>query len=159
MKKILIIILAASLSGCFFRHKENKDFPSFNFLLKDSITVFNSKQIPGDKPFVLIYFSPDCRECQKETKEILDHMEAFKNVNFYFLTNDPLDRLKVFDKYYSIYNYKNIVLGWDHEFAYIKYFKPTGTPFSILFNRDRKIIAVFSGEVKSEILIAQLKHI
>lgn len=159
MKTPIVAILITIATGCFFEDKENQGFPSFGFLLKDSVTVFNSEQIPNDKPFVMIYFSPDCKDCQEETKGILDHMEALKNVNFYFLTNDSFDRLKVFENYFRLYNYKNIVLGWDNQFGYIKYFHPTGTPYSILFDKNKWAQAVFAGTMQPEHLLSKLKSL
>jgi len=157
MKTAIALFIITTASGCFFKKKP--EFPSFNFLMKDSSTVFNTKNIPDDKPFVMIYFSPDCKECQKETRNILDHMQSLKDVNFYFLTNDSFDRLKVFDDYYKIYNYKNIVLGWDDQFGYIKYFHPTGTPYSILFDTNKRAQAVFVGEMQPNQLLKKINSL
>ena len=129
------------------------DIPYFDLLLKDSTTLFSTAQIPTGKAIVLIYFSPDCEHCQEQTKNILQKIDSLQNVNFYFITTDPLDRLKMFDKYYKLYNYKNITIGRDIHFSFLKYYKPPGTPYLIVFNHHKNLRAVFDGEIKVSQLI------
>jgi len=146
------IILTLTLTSCFSTNRKG-DVPPFDLLLPDSTTVFNTSQIPRGKPVVLIYFSPDCEHCQQQTQDILNKIDSLNEVNFYFITNDPFDRLKIFNKYYKLYKYKNIMLGRDINFSFIKYFKPTGTPYLIVYNQRKVLRAVFGQETKATRLI------
>jgi thioredoxin-related protein len=153
MKNLLLIIFITNLYSCAFRNREKNLLPSFNLLLMDSVTVFNTSQIPEGKPIVLMYFSPDCEHCQVETEEILNHMSALKNVRFYYITYDPIDRLKVFNHHYRLEKYSNILLSRDYTFSLSKYFKISATPYLAIFNKNKQLSAVFSGGAEvSEII-------
>src|SRR5579859_4295090 len=108
MKKAISIVFISLFVACTAHPKAGELFPSFDILLTDSVTRLNTATIKEGDPIVLLYFSPDCEHCQKETESILRHMPAMKEVRFYFVTNDPFDRLKVFQGYYKLDRYPNI---------------------------------------------------
>jgi thiol-disulfide isomerase/thioredoxin len=130
--------------SCF--SKAEPDLPSFNLLMADSINIFNTGNIRQGKVSVLFYFSPDCEHCQKETVDLLKHMPALKNVQFYFVTNDPLDRLKVYNSYYKIFRHLNIIIGRDYTFFFLRYFKGATPPYLIIYDKNKRQRAVFKGE-------------
>jgi len=145
MKKIGFIVCLVFLAACFSKKHGGPELPVFNILLPDSVTVLNTSKIPTGNPIVLVYFSPDCEHCQAETEWILHHMDSLKKVNFYFVTNDPLDRLQIFYKAYGMDRHPNIVVGRDYEFAFIRLFKGISPPYTILYDRDKHERRVFSG--------------
>lgn len=128
--------------------------PSFNLLLLDSVTQFNTQQIPEGKPIALLYFSPDCEHCQKETKGIIQKMDSLNQVEFYFITNDPFERLQVYNHAYKLYKYSNIILGRDYDFAFIRHFKEAAPPYLVIYDQYKKERAVFIGEYPTSQLIA-----
>jgi thiol-disulfide isomerase/thioredoxin len=159
MKRFISILVLGVLTGCAFKYKNNPELPSFNFLMIDSSTIYNTSQIPKGKPFVLVYFSPDCDACQEETEDLLKSMNVLKNTSFYFLTDDPFSRLLIFNKYYKIYNYSNIILGNDYEHSFQKHFRPGGTPYVVLYNGKKRLRAVYSGGVEAEKLVEMLRSL
>jgi thiol-disulfide isomerase/thioredoxin len=146
MKKHLTISLIILLTSCKYFGPKGVELPSFNLLLLDSTTHLNTNQIPSGKLTILLYFSPDCDHCQRETDSILHNMKSFERVQFYFVTNDPMDRMRVFNQYYKIYNYKNITLGQDYNFYFITHFKTNGPPYMVIYDQDKKERATFIGQ-------------
>ena len=125
----------------------------------DSLTVLDTKEIPKGKPLVLVYFSPDCDHCQKLTASILNHMKALKDVRFYFITCDPFDRLRVFDRYYKIDKYPNIVLGRDYAFFYPNYINTFNTPYVEVYDKHKQLRIVFGKGTDATHLIQEINQL
>jgi Redoxin. len=155
MRKIQFILIYLILCAC----DKRPAMPGFDVLLKDSSTVLNTRQIPKGKPILLFYFSPDCEHCQTETTDLLLNIDSLKNVRMYFFTSDDFSRLKVYDKHYKIYNHPNIVLGRDYRNALANHFNILSPPFSALYNKNKKLVAVFAGETKVSDLMVHLKSL
>lgn len=156
IRQILIGILMFALTSC-----EEKDtrptIAEFEVLGVDSITTFNTKDIPKGKPVVFSFFSPDCEHCQKETEDWIKNIDSLRNINFYFITHDPLERLRVFRDYYDTDKYPNFHLGWDYKYSFLKLYKPNSTPYFILFDEKKKLKVVYGGEVSASLLLSFLK--
>jgi thiol-disulfide isomerase/thioredoxin len=144
-----IILLAASCNPV---NKEHM-LPSFDILLIDSVTHLNTSAIKRGSPIILVYFSPDCVHCQEETESLLKNMDSLKNVRFYFVTNDPFERLQVFNGFYKIYKYPNIILGRDYNFFLLKYLKPAIPPFTVIYDGSKRVRVLLKGEAKASEII------
>jgi peroxiredoxin len=151
------ILFVGSLGGC--SHKTGLALPDFDLLLVDSTTFLSSNDIPDGQPIVLVYFSPDCEHCQAETSDILSKIDSLKNIRFYFITVDPFERLKVFNKHFQINRYSNIILAKDYNFSFVNQLKPTGTPCILIYDRRKELRAVYNGSAKVENIIAMTKKL
>jgi len=155
---IIATLLVLTFIGCQRQAKET--MPSFNLLLTDNTTVLNTGHIPTGKPVMLVYFSPDCDHCQKVTEDLLKNIKALSNVQFYFLTIDPLDRLKVFNEYYGIDKYPNITLGRDYEFFFYQHFDKTGiTPYLVLYDRHKDLKVLYPGGTEAKTIIEAIEKL
>jgi hypothetical protein len=145
MKKTYFLISLVLLASCFAKPKP--EIPVFNLMLPDSVTIFNTQNIPEGKPSLLVWFSPDCEHCQRETAELLRSMGSLKKVNFYFLTIEPIERIRLFNDSFKLYRYPNITIGMDYKFFFPAHYQNKGVPYSMLFDRDKVLRAAFKGEV------------
>ncbi|WP_162277714.1 TlpA family protein disulfide reductase [Chitinophaga rupis] len=116
----------------------------------------STTQIPKGTPFVLVYYDPDCRECQDETREIIKHKDELSDTRLYFITDLQFSRMKLFNQVFKIDQHKNIVLGRDYSQSFYKLFKPSGTPYTIVYDGEKKMRAAFSGQAKIDDLLAVL---
>ncbi len=148
----ILLLFASCMSG-------GPKLPSFDLLLIDSTTVLNTKDIPGGKPIILVYYSPDCEHCQQETEDILKKMDSLKRVQFYFITTDPFDRMKVFKQYYKLDKYNNITLGRDYKSFFPRYYKVLAPPFSNVYNRHKRLVGTFAGQATAGDFIRLLDKI
>lgn len=155
MLSIPLILLA---SAC-YRLQKTEAIPSFDMLLIDSVTHITTDNMKKGKPIALLYFNPDCEHCQEETESLLKNMDSLKNVRFYFISNDSLDRLRVFNTYYQIYNYPNIVIAQDYAFAFPKYFKSAAPPYLVIYDEDKRLRALLPGGAKPRELIDFIKKL
>lgn len=145
-------ILAASTASC--HQPDGPPMPAFDLLLVDGSTSVPSKAIPNGVPAILVFFSPDCEHCQHETADLLAKMDSFQEVRFYFVTDDPMERLKVFQQYYHLSRYRNVVLAQDHRYSFFNLLKPTGTPCTFIYDRQKRLRAVFNGESDAAAILA-----
>jgi len=158
MKPTIIITLIVLLASCKSQPK-GEPLPSFNILLPDSATRLNTASIKEGNPIVLLYFSPDCEHCQKETEAILQNMASLKKAQFYFVTNDPLDRLRTFNGYYKLDRYPNITLGRDEQFFLLRYFKGAYPPYLVLYDREKRQRAAYQGDTPVDTIISLVNHL
>jgi thiol-disulfide isomerase/thioredoxin len=159
MKNLILIVLIINLCSCAFRNREKNLLPFFNLLLIDSVTIFNTSQIPEGRPIVLMYFSPDCEHCQRETEELISNMDSLKNVEFYFVSYDPFDRLKIFNSHYKLSKFPNIILGRDYSFFLSKHFNVKVTPYLAIYNKYKQLNIVYAGKGEIHEIIASLRNL
>jgi len=133
--------------------------PSFEYRSIDSITIVNTKDIPEDRPIVIIHFGSDCRDCQQTTDSLLQNMEKVKNVRFYFLSIEKFSQVTLFRDYYKLDKYPNVTVGQDYTHFLPKYFQTYATPIIALYNKKKILIGVFRGEPNIQVLVNAIKHI
>ena len=169
MKYALLLILAAfTLHTSFAQQKKPAPapdstlpylkyptLPAFNILLEDSSTLYNTYDIPDDKPTVLVLFSPDCEHCQKFTAELLNKMDSLKGVNFVFFTPMPLSELHKFTGRLELSKYKNILaVGKDYLYFSLSFYDVKYVPVIAVYNRKKRFVKRYEGSVKVHDIIA-----
>lgn len=162
MRRILAvkILLAACglyiLSSCsnnkIDQLKYHSALPRVKVQLIDTTKYLNTDKIPKGNPIALVYFRPNCKHCQKETSMILQNMQDFEQVRFYFITPMPYPYVKAFYDFYHLGKYKNIVIGRDYDLSLYKYLKPDAIPFVVLYDKNKRLKKVFVGEFKADVL-------
>jgi len=128
---------------------EGKLLPSFNLLLNDSATYFNTGNIPTGKPIVLFYFSPKCPYCRTEMNEIIENINRLSNIHFYLITRFPFSEMKQFYTEYKLSQYSNITIGYDSKYFFGNYFQTPGVPYMAIYGLDKRLKKAYIGLVKS----------
>lgn len=154
MKHFILLFIISTIVGCYGSAPEKtglegKQLPSFNMLLTDSVTWFNSSHTPAGKQVALFYFSPYCPYCRAQTEEIIEDMDKLKNIQFYFITSYPLQALKDFCKEYKLSKYSNIMSGVDTSRFISDYFEIAGVPYMAIYGKDKKLNKTFMGKIYS----------
>ena len=149
----LLLLLAALLATSFTKPVaiktglEGKPLPPFDMLLIDNVTHLNTAAIPQGKPFVIIGFAPFCRHCQDETKDIIAHIEQFKDIDIYYVSSEPLQDMNLFYKHFHLKKYPNVIMGRETTEVFFNYFKTHTTPCTAVCDQRKRLKAVFAGEV------------
>jgi thiol-disulfide isomerase/thioredoxin len=118
---------------------EGRLLPSFDLLLADSTTHFNTTAIPTGQPFIVIGFSPWCTHCQAETRDIIKHIQQFKDIRIYYVTPYPFDEMKAFYRGFKLAQYPNITMGRDLKDVFLPYFKAPGVPYTAVFDSKKRL--------------------
>jgi thiol-disulfide isomerase/thioredoxin len=138
----------ATKSDSLLPYQKYPQLPAFNIRLMDSVTVFNTYNIPGGKPIAIVFFDPGCKHCKHSIGGLLQNMDSVKNVQFYFIT--PVHDLKALRDFYATYHmadYKNIqVVGRDYEFFFFSYYGSKSVPDVALYDGKKKLVKLIEGE-------------
>src|ERR1044072_5080406 len=161
MKKLISLILIASLYSCFNPEpiktgKEGETLPDFSLLLADGSKWDANSNIPSGKPFVVFYFSPRCPYCRVQTEELLKNMKKHNDVPFYLVTNFPLNEMKSYIQEYNLTKYPNITVGYDSISFIRDYFKAEIVPFTLFYDKNKKLSEAFTGQIYSKQVINYL---
>ncbi len=123
--------------------------PAFNILSVDSVTIFNTYNIPKGRPIALMFFDPDCKHCKATMKLLRAGMDSIQNIRIYMLT--PAHSWENIRKFYAdnhIADYKNIeVYGRDYEFFFFAYYGVKFVPDLALYDENKKLIKLFETDI------------
>ena len=163
MKKMFCLIILTSLLACGHKAQENSTsdysaLPSFNLLLSDSITKFNTGDIASGKAVILMYISTDCEHCHALTKELLKNINSLKDIQIYLFTPMPFKEMKQFSQDFRLEDYKNITVGNDYEYAFYRIYNATSFPCIAIYDKEKKLVKFYKGEVSID-KIVEATHI
>lgn len=160
MKTNLLYIILILLVSCHLKSSDKKlaaitTMPSFRILSIDSSACLNSQNIPSGCSTVFMYFDPDCEHCQRETKNIIDHIAQLTKVKIYMVTSSELNgELKRFYKSYNLDSLTNIFVGKDYEYSFYRLFLPPTVPYMAIYNSKKTLVKIYTGEVNVNSIIA-----
>jgi hypothetical protein len=122
--------------------------PAFNIRLMDSVTIFNTYNIPEGKPIALMLFSPDCSHCKRTIKALIKGMDSIENIQFYLVTSfHDYAGIREFYEKHHLSRYDNIkVVGRDYEFFYFSFYKTKFVPDIALYDAHKKLVKLIEGE-------------
>jgi len=137
------------IAGC-MNHKtglEGKPLPQFNVVLMDSVTNFNTKDIPQGNPVVLYLFSPYCPYCKAQTKELIENISSLKGIHFYMFSSFPYSDVKQYYMDSHLNKYANITVALDTALFYKNYIKATGMPYFAIYDKNKHLKQTWLGRV------------
>lgn len=164
MRITLGIVFMLALTACFDNEirpvqtgKKGNLMPEISLLLPDRTTYFSTTSLPYGKQTVMLYYSPDCPFCKAELESILDHMDQLEDIQFCLITGSGLNEMENFYKSYNLQEYPNVIAGRDTGFVFAGYFDPPGVPFTVFYNRSKKLKEAFVGGMEIKQIIALTK--
>jgi hypothetical protein len=137
-------------------YKKQLTIPAFNIVTPDS-AWYSKDSVPKNKPFVIIYFSPDCGHCQFEAKEIIKHSEDFKSVTFLWVSFHPLIAIKSFASQYGLDKLPNMIYGRDPKYFLPSFYRVEFTPYMAVYNAAGNFVKEFREGAKPEELAEAIK--
>ncbi len=132
--------------------------PEFHILKADSASYYTNSDLKKHHETIIMYFSPECDHCKHQTKDILDNMDKFKNVEIVMATYFALHEMKDFYEHYKIADYPNIKMGRDEKYAIPPHYNMHSFPFLALYDKNGKLITTFEGNQKADTLLNAFKR-
>jgi len=126
-------------------YKRFPTVPPLKLLLSDSSTIFTDKHLKKNTPLFFFLFSPDCEHCQKETEELIDKIDSFKNIEIVMATFMPVDKMKAFYDNYKLNRFSNITVGHDMQNILATYYRISYTPFLAFYDKKGNLIEGVQG--------------
>ena len=152
---IIFCILALNIA------LSNEKLPFKNILVLDQPKVYNQiifqdrdgneidlNSINTDEIYILNFWATWCAPC-KDEMPALDKLQAKEGI-FIFPINMEEKNLKNTDKFYKYLNIKNLNIFFDEGLKLVKVFALRGVPTSIIFNKNKEMIARISGSIDFE---------
>ena len=124
--------------------------PLFNIMTAPDSIKFGKADLKRKKPTVIMLFSPDCSHCQIVTKELLAHIDLFKNFQIIMTSSLDFSNIKKFYEDYKIADYPNITMGRDGTYYLGTFYKIRTFPTIFLYNKKGKFVQSFEGDIKVE---------
>lgn len=152
-----VIVLIILINGC--KQDPLVKLPTFDLRLSDSTTIFNTKNIPGGKPTIMIHFDADCHDCQVETDSLLKNIYALRGVQIYMFTIGEFRQVRIFRKYYKLDSFPNIIIGQDENRAFAHHFGSPVTPFTAIYDKNKKLVGAYKGKANIKHLIDAVKDL
>lgn len=119
------------------------DLPKMTVTTSDRSSV-NLYDLKGKT--ILILFQPDCDYCQREAKEIRQHLDRFREYTLYFISSDQLPAIDTFGRSYDLLGQANVNFASTTVESVINNFGPIPAP-SVYIYADQKLVNKFNGEV------------
>jgi hypothetical protein len=149
-----ILILISSCS-----YSQAGKLPPFQMIRADG-RLFTAHELPIGKPIVIIYFSPECEECQKITEELVSKIEDYWKASIAMVTYLPVNTLPDFISKYKLNIYTNIYVGTEgNTFFLRRYYGIQRFPFIALYNKDGNLIKAFYNETNLSAVTKSLKDL
>jgi len=137
---------------------EGRLLPSFDLLLPDSVTHFNTVLIPTGKPFIIIGFDPFCTHCQAEAVDVIKNMQQLKDVSIYFVTPYPFWKMKAFYRHFKLNLYPNITVGNDYRNVFFQQYKTRMVPYTAVFDSQKRLKQVFASQADAKSLVKAVQE-
>ena len=145
---ILVVNTALSEEKTPFKNmlilEEPKIYKEIIFQDRDGMQIDLNK-VNTDKIYILNFWATWCAPCREEMPS-LDKLQE-KNGIFIFPINLEEKNLQKTEKFYKDLNIKNLNTYFDDGLKLVKVFALRGVPTTIIFNKNKKLIARISGSV------------
>ena len=155
MKKFIFLLVFAGSNLLCFAQKDAtattlnniQNAPSFKIYKAPDSTAFTSGQLKKNKPFVLMFFNPDCDHCQKETKELLAYKEELKGLQIIMVSPAAFGLIKSFYEEYNIASMPSIIMAQDLNYTLGSRFQLRTYPSLFVYDASGKLAKAFVGNV------------
>ncbi|MFM2145685.1 MAG: hypothetical protein RL732_521 [Bacteroidota bacterium] len=100
------------------------------------------------KPTLIMYFSPTCDHCIRQTKDMQKRMKDLSKIQIIMATYQPLEELQAFVKEYELSRYSNIRTGRDVKYLLPPFFAMNSLPYFALYTSNGALITTFESNTK-----------
>ncbi|PIX12347.1 MAG: redoxin [Flavobacteriaceae bacterium CG_4_8_14_3_um_filter_31_8] len=171
-KKILLFVVAISVLGLISylgynvitKAKEKNQIakqleviPEFKFLTLEQ-QPFTKVNLKSNTKTTFIYFNSECDFCQHEAQSISDNLDSFKNVQFIFVSTEPIETIKQFSEQYNLNNQQNINFLYDNLDIFSSRFDANSIPYLLIYDTNQKLIKKHKGQLNAKDILRALQQ-
>lgn len=137
--------------------KHLETIPKFEFLtLKQQ--PFTKASLKLCQNTIFIYFNTECDFCQHEAQSISDNLESFKEVQFMFVSTEPINTIRQFSEQYNLNNKQNITFLYDNLNTFSSRFGAASIPFILIYDNEQKLIKKHKGQLNAKGILRALQY-
>lgn len=121
---------------------------------------FTSDSLPTGKPVIIVYFSPDCINCDHLTEEMITHAKELSKASVVMITYLSSDEVTKFVTEYKLDTYSNFHIGTEGDSYFVgKYYDLRQIPFIALYNEEGDLIKAYNKKIRINKLISRLNKL
>lgn len=137
--------------------KQLKKIPEFEFLTLEQ-KPFTKVNLKPNTNTIFIYFNSDCDFCQHEAQSISNNLDSFKNIQFIFVSIEPIKTIKEFSKQYNLSNQLNITFLYDSNNIFSSQFDANSIPYLLIYDKNQKLIKKHKGQLNAKSILRALQQ-
>jgi thiol-disulfide isomerase/thioredoxin len=137
--------------------KQLEIIPEFEFLTLAQ-QPFNKADLKPNTNTIFIYFNSDCDFCQHEAKSISDNLESFKNVQFIFVSSEPISTIIGFSEQHNMNKHQNVTFLYDNFDTFSSRFDANSIPYILIYNKKQKLIKKHKGQLNANGILRALQE-
>jgi len=124
------------------RAKEAKEIDA------DRYSTLSAKDLDDGKTLLIMLFNPTCSHCEDMTMRIEQNISMFRKADIVLMASKPMaPYIPDFASRFQIGKYPVMRIGYDSSNFVDKIFAYQQLPQLTIYNSDRKLIKIFTGEV------------
>lgn len=131
--------------------------PEFEFLTLEQ-QPFNNTNLKPKLNTIFIYFNSECDFCQHEAQSINDNLESFKNVQFLFVSREPIETIQQFSEKYKLNNQQNITFLYDNLDKFSNQFDANSIPYVLIYDQNQNLIKKHKGQLNAKGILRALQE-
>jgi thiol-disulfide isomerase/thioredoxin len=120
-------------------------------------SIFTNKNLRTNTPFILMFFSPDCDHCHKQTKELLAYKKELKGIQILLLSVAPYQEIKNFYNEFGLSAMSNLKVGQDINFKLGATYKVNTYPSIYVYDRKATLAKAFIGNKDVQAILDALQ--
>ena len=160
MKKLsgLLLLLAVTFSihSQPVQNPNKKGLPAFDILQVDD-SHFKVTDLKKGLPVMVVYFDPDCDHCLLFINELLNHINAFNNVQIVMITYVPVESVKSFITQVGLNKYPGIKIGTEGNAFIVRYhYNIMQFPYLALHDKNGVLFATYESQVPAPMELAEM---
>ena len=105
---------------------------------------------------ILIFFRPECDNCQREAAAISEHIEAFRDYQLYFVGTDGHEASRKFAHDYALVGNENVHFVQTDVNQILDNLGPIQTPSMYIYSGTKKLVRHLDGETPIEEILRYL---
>ncbi len=110
--------------------------------------VITGKDIDTSGNFFLMMFNPTCGHCEDVTRMLAKNLDQFREGQILLVAGDAMmPYMDYFNATTKVFDYPKIWLGVDSSKIIEKTFVYNSLPQVNIYNKNRKLVKIFTGEV------------
>lgn len=120
--------------------------PAFVVISVDN-TRINSADLPMGRPYIFMYFDPDCEHCQHTTRQLVAHRRDFNGARIFMVNGFPGRDIASFIKKFNLNSLSNVFVGADSSYSFYRAFAPRAIPYFAVYDAKKKLRMISTGEI------------
>lgn len=131
--------------------------PNFSFKTLDN-SLFTKEHLHDGLPTVFLYFNSECEFCQHEAKNISENIHLLKGVHLVFVSTESMEKIIEFSEHNRLGNISNVNFLRDQDDSFSKLFQPSSIPFSLIYDKDQKLLKIQKGQLSVHGILKTIKQ-